>query len=147
MPALPIQVARLLMHPCRVGECQCGVSCGVLGQCAVEADISEMSVEQKLAFASFCSVAFPCQVIFNVSDAVFASLWVGLAAAVAQEDCAQDFQQSCPRCLHRACRLGLAPYLLAAFGVRSAKGFVARPCNMRSATTDAAASRFAICAN
>merc|ERR1719265_2084661 len=42
-------------------------------QCPHEVDFAEMSVEQKLAFASFCSVAFPCQ-----------------------GGCAQDFQQSCP---------------------------------------------------
>ncbi len=51
---------------------QGGIAYGVLGQCAVEADLSEMSVEQKLAFASFCSVAFPCQVIFHIRSAVFA---------------------------------------------------------------------------
>jgi len=43
------------------------------GRCAAEADLSAMSVEQKLAFASFCSVQFPCQ-----------------------EDCSQDFRQVCP---------------------------------------------------
>ena len=51
---------------------QGGIAYGVLGQCAVEADLSEMSVEQKLAFASFCSVAFLCQVIFHIRSAVFA---------------------------------------------------------------------------
>jgi CPW-WPC domain-containing protein len=44
------------------------------GPCAAEADLTEMSAEQKLAFASSCSVAFPCQ-----------------------EECIQDFQQACPR--------------------------------------------------
>jgi len=43
------------------------------GRCAAEADLSDMSVEQKLAFANYCAVAFPCQ-----------------------EDCAQDFRQVCP---------------------------------------------------
>jgi len=51
----------------------CVASSSYGGQCAHEVDFSEMSVEQKLAFASFCSVAFPCQ-----------------------GGCAQDFQQSCP---------------------------------------------------
>merc|ERR1712224_220066 len=31
------------------------------GQCAAEADLLEMSLEQKLAFADYCSVTFPCQ--------------------------------------------------------------------------------------
>jgi len=43
------------------------------GPCAAEADLTEMSIEQKLAFASSCSAAFPCQ-----------------------EECIQDFQQACP---------------------------------------------------
>merc|ERR1740129_649076 len=31
------------------------------GPCAAEADLSDMSVEQKLAFSSSCKVDFPCQ--------------------------------------------------------------------------------------
>ena len=33
------------------------------GPCAAEADLSDMSLEQKLAFSDFCAVKFPCQVI------------------------------------------------------------------------------------
>ena len=33
------------------------------GRCAVDADLSDMSLEQKLAFSDFCDVKFPCQVI------------------------------------------------------------------------------------
>lgn len=33
------------------------------GRCAAEADLSDMSLEQKLAFSDFCAVKFPCQVI------------------------------------------------------------------------------------
>lgn len=51
----------------------CIASAAYSGPCAAEADLSEMSVEQKLAYANFCSVRFPCQ-----------------------EHCAQDFQQNCP---------------------------------------------------
>lgn len=43
------------------------------GDCATEADLSEMTVEQKMAFANVCSVVFPCQ-----------------------GDCAQNFHQTCP---------------------------------------------------
>ena len=32
------------------------------GACAGKADLSDMTVEQKTAFASYCSVDFPCQV-------------------------------------------------------------------------------------
>lgn len=50
---------------CPVGWGQAGVLCTAgadySGQCAAEADLSEMSLEQKLAFADFCSVKFPCQ--------------------------------------------------------------------------------------
>lgn len=34
----------------------------VLGACAAEADLSEMNLEQKQAFANICNVEFPCQV-------------------------------------------------------------------------------------
>lgn len=51
----------------------CVASASYGGQCAHEVDLSEWGVEQKLAFASFCAVSFPCQ-----------------------GDCSQDFQQSCP---------------------------------------------------
>lgn len=43
------------------------------GSCASEADFSEMSSEQKLAFANVCEAIFPCQA-----------------------ECKQDFQQVCP---------------------------------------------------
>jgi len=62
---------------CPKGWNQEGVYCvaggAYSGPCAAEADLTEMSVEQKIAFASFCAVAFPCQA-----------------------DCAQNFQQTCP---------------------------------------------------
>lgn len=51
----------------------CVASAAYAGRCAAEADFSEMSIEQKMAFANLCSVAFPCQ-----------------------ESCAQDFGLSCP---------------------------------------------------
>lgn len=43
------------------------------GDCTAEADLSEMNIEQKMAWSNICSAAFPCQ-----------------------EDCAQDFRQICP---------------------------------------------------
>lgn len=39
----------------------CAAGVDYTGQCAVEVDLSEMSLEQKLAFADFCGVTFPCQ--------------------------------------------------------------------------------------
>jgi len=39
----------------------CMASAAYSGRCAVEADLSDMNVEQKLAWSSFCGVAFPCQ--------------------------------------------------------------------------------------
>jgi len=50
---------------CPKGWTQEGVLCAAggdySGQCAAEMDLSEMSLEQKLAFADFCGVKFPCQ--------------------------------------------------------------------------------------
>lgn len=43
------------------------------GVCSLEADLSEMNLEQKQAFANICNVEFPCQ-----------------------EDCPQDFSETCP---------------------------------------------------
>lgn len=43
------------------------------GPCALEADLINMNVEEKLAFSRFCKVDFPCQ-----------------------EDCLQDFASACP---------------------------------------------------
>lgn len=64
---------------CPEGWTQDGVLCSAgteyNGDCAVEADLSEMNAEQKLAFAAACSVKFPCQ---------------GLCEG------GQDFRQTCP---------------------------------------------------
>merc|ERR1711972_127359 len=51
----------------------CFANADYAGGCSSEADLSEMSAEQKMAFANACAVEFPCQ-----------------------EDCRQDFQQRCP---------------------------------------------------
>lgn len=40
----------------------CVAGGGYTGRCAAEADLSDMSLEQKLAFSDFCAVKFPCQV-------------------------------------------------------------------------------------
>lgn len=62
---------------CPSGWAQRGVFCrandSYSGRCAAEVDMSNMNVEQKLAFANFCEVAFPCQ-----------------------GECAQDFRHTCP---------------------------------------------------
>jgi len=39
----------------------CMAGADYAGDCAAEADLSEMGLEQKLAFADFCAVKFPCQ--------------------------------------------------------------------------------------
>jgi len=62
---------------CPIGWNKKGVLCvatsSYSGQCGRDADLSEMGLEQKMVFARFCSVNFPCQ-----------------------EDCVQDFRQTCP---------------------------------------------------
>lgn len=58
------QVA-LLAKTVRPDACSASLREGVFaGPCAAEADLTEMSVEQKIAFASFCAVGFPCQVVY-----------------------------------------------------------------------------------
>jgi len=53
----------------------CSAGSDYKGECAPEVDLSEMNIEQKVAFAAACSVKFPCQ---------------------GSCDGGQDFRQTCP---------------------------------------------------
>ena len=57
------RAAAIQVHGARV-LCQVGFSRAFVmeGRCAAEADLSDMNLEQKLAFSDFCAVQFPCQV-------------------------------------------------------------------------------------
>ena len=69
----------------------------ISGPCAAEADLSDMSVEQKLAYANFCSVSFPCQAFRSKTvSRVVCNAGIEFVGTE-QEHCPQDFQQNCPR--------------------------------------------------
>ena len=68
----------------------------VPGPCAAEQDLAGKSIEQKLAFANACSASFPCQALASHGHGFASGRYLSLAA---QEECAQDFQQACPRCV------------------------------------------------
>jgi CPW-WPC domain-containing protein len=89
---------------CPEGWTQEGVLCSAgsdyKGECATEADLSEMSVEQKLAFAAACSIKFPCQ---------------------GSCEGGQDFRQTCPSLWHHVTSDGICQAPLEYVGSCSAR--------------------------
>ena len=100
------------------------------GPCAAEQDLTGKSIEQKLAFANACSASFPCQALASHGHGFASGRYLSLAA---QEECAQDFQQACPRCvrLRVAIVVRILLFYFAACGVRLEMGSAAHLCNMR----------------
>ena len=100
------------------------------GPCAAEQDLRGKSIEQKLAFANACSASFPCQALASHGHGFASGRYLSLAA---QEECAQDFQQACPRCvrLRVAIVVQIQFSCVAACGARLGTGSAAHLCNMR----------------
>lgn len=66
------------------------------GRCAVDADLSDMSLEQKLAFSDFCDVKFPCQVMCEGGQdfhTTCPSLWREVGKGVCQAPL--EYEGSC----------------------------------------------------
>jgi len=71
------------------------------GRCAAEVDLSEMSSEQKLAFADFCGVKFPCQgTCEGGQDFGYTcpSLWREIGSSICQAPL--EYEGSCSVRLH-----------------------------------------------